>query len=75
MWWQINSQEFEQNSPTWIERLNTEKQDSPNRIEKQNTEIQNATDPSTTKQMFTQVVKTNVGLIEEIMTENKTSLR
>ena len=47
---QMNSEEYEQDPPTQIETMNTEKQEHPNQIEKQNIDNRNTIDSTTTKQ-------------------------
>ena len=46
---QINREEYQQDSLTQIETLNTEKQERCNSIAKENSDDQNSTDPNTTK--------------------------
>ena len=73
IWGQINRAEYDQDLPTRIETLHTEKQKPPNRIETQCTENQNSTHPCTIKQMLMQD-KINLELIKKIKTEKKTIL-
>ena len=68
---QLKSEEYEQDHPTRIETINTEKQEPLNETETQNPENQNTTDPSSTKQILTQEDKINVLLIKKIITEKK----